>query len=103
MGTRYSESQNRAKSMRKHEIKGSRLSPHNSSPNTMTYAPIKDLLLEEVWYIINAFSLRGALIIRFYSRFILMHHQMIMNVQLLLRQKNIKAVDKVDLDAGPVL
>lgn len=53
LGTRYSESANREKSIKKHEVKGSRLSPHNSNPNTMTYAPIKELDLEEVWYIIN--------------------------------------------------
>lgn len=53
LGTRYSESATREKSIKKHEVKGSRLSPHNSSPNTMTYAPIKELDLEEVWYIIN--------------------------------------------------
>ena len=56
LGTRYSESQNREKTMRKHEVQGQRLSAHNSSPNTMTYAPIKELYLEEVWYIINAFE-----------------------------------------------
>lgn len=53
LGTRYSESISREQSIKKHEVKGSRLSPHNSSPNTMTYAPIKELELEEVWYIIN--------------------------------------------------
>ncbi len=56
LGTRYAESQNREKTMRKHEVEGSRLSPHNSSPNTKTYAPIKSLSLEEIWYIINAFE-----------------------------------------------
>lgn len=55
LGTRYSESANRERSMKKHEVKNQRLSPHNISPNTMTYAPIKDLFLEEVWYLINAF------------------------------------------------
>ena len=56
LGTRYAESQNREKTMRKHEVEGSRLSPHNSSPNTKTYSPIKNLSLEEIWYIINAFE-----------------------------------------------
>ena len=56
LGTRYAESQTREKTMRKHEVEGSRLSPHNSSPNTKTYAPIKNLLLEEIWYIINTFE-----------------------------------------------
>ena len=55
LGTRYNESASRERSMRKHEVKNQRLSPHNISPNTMTYAPIKDLFLEEVWYLINAF------------------------------------------------
>lgn len=55
LGTRYNESASRERSMRKHEVKNQRLSPHNISPNTMTYAPIKNLFLEEVWYLINAF------------------------------------------------
>ncbi|MCL2650993.1 MAG: DNA phosphorothioation system sulfurtransferase DndC [Candidatus Azobacteroides sp.] len=54
IGTRLSESQQRAKSIRKHDIKGHRLSKHPLNPNTYTYAPIKELMLEEVWYIINA-------------------------------------------------
>lgn len=54
IGTRLSESQQRAKSIMKHNIKGRRLSKHSLNPNTYTYAPIKDLMLEEVWYIINA-------------------------------------------------
>lgn len=55
LGTRYSESQARERSIRKHEVKNQRLSPHSQSPNTMTYAPIKELYLEEVWYLINSF------------------------------------------------
>lgn len=54
LGTRYEESAARERSMRKHEIKGNRLSKHNTTANTYVYAPIKDLMLEEVWYIINA-------------------------------------------------
>lgn len=54
IGTRYGESQHRAQSIKRHEIKGQRLSKHPLNPNTFTYAPIKDLMLEEVWYIINA-------------------------------------------------
>ncbi len=54
IGTRLSESQQRAKSIKKHDIKGHRLSKHPLNPNTYTYAPIKELMLEEVWYIINA-------------------------------------------------
>lgn len=54
IGTRLDESQQRAKSIKKHDIKGHRLSKHPLNPNTYTYAPIKELMLEEVWYIINA-------------------------------------------------
>ena len=53
LGTRYEESASREKSMRKHEVKGNRLSKHTVSANTYVYAPIKDLMLEEIWYIIN--------------------------------------------------
>lgn len=53
IGTRLSESQQRAKSIKKHDIKGQRLSKHPLNPNTFTYAPIKELMLEEVWWIIN--------------------------------------------------
>lgn len=53
LGTRYDESTQRAKSIRKHEIKGHRLTKHPLNPNTYTYAPIKELMLEEVWWIIN--------------------------------------------------
>lgn len=54
VGTRYDESQHRAQSIRRHEIKGHRLSKHPLNANTYTYAPIKSLMLEEVWWIINA-------------------------------------------------
>ncbi len=54
IGTRIAESQQRAKSITKHDIKGQRLSKHPLNPNTYTFAPIKKLMLEEVWYIINA-------------------------------------------------
>lgn len=53
IGTRLSESATRAKSIRKHEIKGKRLTKHPLNPNTYTYPPIKDLYLEEVWYILS--------------------------------------------------
>lgn len=53
IGTRLDESLQRAKSIRKHEIKGHRLTKHPLNPNTYTYAPIKELMLEEVWWIIN--------------------------------------------------
>ncbi|WP_312793498.1 DNA phosphorothioation system sulfurtransferase DndC [Sphingobacterium sp.] len=54
LGTRYDESATRERSIRKHEVTGRRLSKHQTSPNTYTYAPIKELMLEEVWYVINA-------------------------------------------------
>ena len=53
IGTRKKESASRAKSMKKHEIKGKRLTKHPTQPNTFMYAPIRNLDLEEVWYIIN--------------------------------------------------
>lgn len=54
IGTRLTESATRARSIRKHEIKGKRLTKHPLNPNTYTYAPIKELHLEEVWSIINS-------------------------------------------------
>jgi len=54
LGTRYEESASREKSMRKHEVKGNRLSKHTVSANTYVYAPIKDLMLEQIWYVINS-------------------------------------------------
>lgn len=54
VGTRLSESQARARSIRRHEIKGHRLSKHPLNPNTFTYAPIKELYLEEVWWTIKS-------------------------------------------------
>lgn len=54
LGTRYEESATRERSMKKHEIDGKRLSRHTTNINTYVYAPIKELMLEEVWYIINA-------------------------------------------------
>lgn len=54
IGTRKAESATRARSIKKHEIHGQRLTHHTILRNTYVYAPIKELLLEEVWYIINA-------------------------------------------------
>jgi DNA sulfur modification protein DndC len=54
IGTRLDESQHRANSIHKHDIRGHRLSKHPLNANTYTYAPIKELMLEEVWWIINA-------------------------------------------------
>ena len=56
LGTRYEESKRREKSIKKHEIVGKRLAKHSTDINTWVYAPIKELMLEEVWYIINAFK-----------------------------------------------
>lgn len=54
LGTRYEESKTRERSMKKHEQSGSRLSKHPTSSNTFVFSPIKELVLEEIWYIINA-------------------------------------------------
>ena len=54
IGTRKAESATRARSIKKHEIHGKRLTKHTLLANTFVYAPIKELMLEEVWYIINA-------------------------------------------------
>lgn len=53
IGTRSAESAQRAKSMKKHAIKGKRLTKHPTQANTYMYAPIRNLSLEEVWYVIN--------------------------------------------------
>ena len=53
IGTRYSESENRKRTMTKHAIRGKRLTKHPTQVNAYTYAPIRHLMLEEVWYIIN--------------------------------------------------
>lgn len=54
IGARSAESASRARSIKKHEIKGKRLTKHPNHHNTLVYSPIKDLMLEEIWYIINA-------------------------------------------------
>ncbi len=53
IGTRAAESQSRARTLKKHEIRGKRLTKHPNLQNTYIYAPIKNLFLEEIWYIIN--------------------------------------------------
>lgn len=53
IGTRKAESKTRARSIKKHEIHGKRLTNHTILKNTYVYSPIKELMLEEVWYIIN--------------------------------------------------
>jgi DNA sulfur modification protein DndC len=54
IGARSSESATRAMSIKKHEIKGKRLTKHPNHHNTLVYSPIKELMLEEIWDIINA-------------------------------------------------
>lgn len=54
LGTRYDESATRERSIRKHEVTGSRLSKHQTTVNTYVYAPIKEMIVDEIWYIINA-------------------------------------------------
>jgi DNA sulfur modification protein DndC len=48
LGTRSAESTNRAKSIKKHAVKGQRLRKH-ILPNAFVYAPIKDIETMEVW------------------------------------------------------
>jgi len=60
LGTRSDESANRAKSIKKFEIKGSRLRKH-ILPNSFVYAPITDVLTDEVWqYLLAAKSPWGS-------------------------------------------
>ncbi len=54
LGTRYDESKSRERSIKKHEVNGSRISKHPTSLNTYVYAPIKQMVVEEIWYVINA-------------------------------------------------
>jgi DNA sulfur modification protein DndC len=54
LGTRYSESETRGRSMRKHEVKNKLLSRHSTETNSFVYAPIRELSLEEIWYLIRA-------------------------------------------------
>jgi DNA sulfur modification protein DndC len=56
IGTRKSESATRARSIKKHEIRGKRLTKHTHQANTYVYSPIRELHLEEVWYIINTMT-----------------------------------------------
>ncbi len=53
LGTRSDESATRAKSIKKHAVRGKRITKHPNHQNTFIYAPIKHLTMEEVWYIIN--------------------------------------------------
>jgi len=56
IGTRKSESATRARSIKKHEIRGKRLTKHTHQANTYVYSPIRELHLEEVWYIIKTMT-----------------------------------------------
>jgi len=61
LGTRESESSNRAKTMKRHEIKGSRLRRHHSLPHAHVYTPIKKVDTNEVWtYLMAAQSPWGS-------------------------------------------
>ena len=48
LGTRTDESQSRARSMKRHELKGQRLRKH-ILPNAFVYAPISDIATGELW------------------------------------------------------
>jgi len=48
LGTRKAESSTRSRSMAKYEVKGRRLSKH-VLPNAYVYAPIKNLMTDQVW------------------------------------------------------
>ncbi|MDB5124840.1 MAG: putative sulfurtransferase DndC [Mucilaginibacter sp.] len=48
LGTRSDESQARARSIKKHAIKGQRLSKH-ILPKAFVYSPIKDILIDDLW------------------------------------------------------
>jgi len=52
LGTRSEESSSRARSMKKHEVEGQRLRKH-VLPNAYVFAPIKDVLVTELWQYIN--------------------------------------------------
>lgn len=54
LGTRYEESITRERSIRRNEVTGRRLAKHSNTPNTYVYAPIKEMKMEEIWYVINA-------------------------------------------------
>lgn len=53
IGTRETESAQRAKTMKKHVIRGKRLQKHPIHKGISVYAPIRTLYTEEVWYTLN--------------------------------------------------
>ncbi len=54
IGTRKAESATRRVLSKSMKFMGKRLTNHTILKNTYVYAPIKELMLEEVWYIVNA-------------------------------------------------
>ncbi|MEI6816718.1 MAG: DNA phosphorothioation system sulfurtransferase DndC [Bacteroidota bacterium] len=52
LGTRSAESSNRAASIKRHEVRGQRLSKHQL-PNSFVYAPLKDISTNELWQYLN--------------------------------------------------
>ena len=60
LGTRRDESQARARSIKKHTVKGQRLSKH-ILPKAFVYSPIKDILIDDLWqYLLQVPSPWGA-------------------------------------------
>ena len=55
LGTRTDESQSRARSMKRHELKGQRLRKH-ILPNAFVYAPISDIATGELWQYLTQVS-----------------------------------------------
>lgn len=53
VGTRRGESATRARSIARHEIRSRRLVRHPTQAHAFVYSPIKEMTLEEVWYVIN--------------------------------------------------
>ena len=52
VGTRRSESQNRRRNMQKHSVKANEMNPHSSIKGCWMFAPLADLLDNEVWMIL---------------------------------------------------
>lgn len=52
VGTRRSESQNRRRNMQNHSVKANKMNPHNSIKGCQMFAPLADLIDNEVWMIL---------------------------------------------------
>ncbi len=52
VGTRRAESQNRSRNMKKHGVKANTMNPHSSVEGCSIFAPLADLLDNEVWMIL---------------------------------------------------